>query len=82
MCMAGKSGSGWGRRGGQFSIFFPPGGKFELADWQTPAVIDTEGVCGGGREARGAVSFRHEARLTNYSRGPSSPCGLSGTSSW
>ena len=31
-----------GPEGGQFSIFFPPGGKFELADWQTPTVIDTD----------------------------------------
>ena len=30
-----------GPEGGQFSIFFAKGAKFELADWQTPAVIDT-----------------------------------------
>lgn len=30
-----------GPEGGQFSIFFAPGAKFELADWQTPAAIDT-----------------------------------------
>jgi hypothetical protein len=30
-----------GPEGGQFSIFFAQGAKFELADWQTPAAIDT-----------------------------------------
>jgi hypothetical protein len=31
-----------GPEGGQFSIFFPPGAKYELDDWQTPAPIDTD----------------------------------------
>ncbi len=31
-----------GPEGGQYSIFFAPGTKFELADWYTPAPIDTE----------------------------------------
>ena len=31
-----------GPEGGQFSIFFKPGAKFDLEDWQTPAPIDTE----------------------------------------
>ena len=30
-----------GPEGGQFSIFFAKGAKFELADWFTPAAIDT-----------------------------------------
>ncbi len=30
-----------GPEGGQFSIFFAKGAKFEFADWFTPAVIDT-----------------------------------------
>jgi hypothetical protein len=30
-----------GPEGGQFSIFFAKGAKFELADWYTPAAIDT-----------------------------------------
>ena len=30
-----------GPEGGQFSIFFAPGAKFEFADWQTPAIFDT-----------------------------------------
>ncbi len=31
-----------GPEGGQFSIFFKPGAKYDLEDWQTPAPIDTE----------------------------------------
>ena len=31
-----------GPEGGQFSIFFAPQAKFEFADWQTPAAIDTD----------------------------------------
>lgn len=30
-----------GPEGGQFSIFFAKGAKFELANWQTPAPVDT-----------------------------------------
>ena len=30
-----------GPEGGQFSIFFPQDAKFELANWQTPAPLDT-----------------------------------------
>ncbi len=30
-----------GPEGGQFSIFFAPGAKFELSDWFTPAALDT-----------------------------------------
>ncbi|MEI7809221.1 MAG: DUF6786 family protein [Verrucomicrobiota bacterium] len=30
-----------GPEGGQFSIFFAQGAKFELSDWFTPAAIDT-----------------------------------------
>lgn len=31
-----------GPEGGQYSIFFSPGDEFTLANWQTPAAIDTE----------------------------------------
>ena len=31
-----------GPEGGQFSIFFKPGAKYDLQEWQTPAPIDTE----------------------------------------
>jgi hypothetical protein len=55
-----------GPEGGQFSIFFPPGGKFEISDWQTPAAIDTEPFAVVGK-SDSSVSFRHEAQLKNYS---------------
>jgi hypothetical protein len=58
-----------GPEGGQFSIFFKSGDPFDLAHWQTPAVIDTkpyEIVAHGPRE----VSFRHKARIVNYSNTP------------
>jgi hypothetical protein len=54
-----------GPEGGQFSIFFPPGAKFDFAQWQTPAVIDTAAFEVVGSSAEKA-SFRHEATLTNY----------------
>ncbi len=56
-----------GPEGGQFSIFFPPGGKFELADWQTPATIDTEPFAVVDQSAS-SVRFRHDAVLKNFSR--------------
>lgn len=56
-----------GPEGGQFALFFPPGARFELDDWQTPAVIDTEPFEVTNRSER-TVSFRREAVLTNYSR--------------
>ncbi|MBM4087969.1 MAG: hypothetical protein FJ276_00855 [Planctomycetes bacterium] len=55
-----------GPEGGQFSIFFAEGAKFELADWQTPAPIDTlpfEVV----RQSRGGALFASKFPLTNYS---------------
>ena len=55
-----------GPEGGQFSIFFPPGGKFELADWQTPAAIDTD-TFRSRRTERLVRQFRHDAELKNYS---------------
>ena len=54
-----------GPEGGQFSIFFAAGAKFDFAEWQTPAVIDTEAFEVVGSSAKKA-SFRHEARLKNY----------------
>src|SRR5262245_25647229 len=55
-----------GPEGGQFSIFFPPGAKFELADWQTPTVIDTDAFEVVDRKDD-SVHFRHDARLKNHS---------------
>jgi hypothetical protein len=55
-----------GPEGGQFSIFFAKGAKFELADWQTPAVIDTLPFKVASKAADRAV-FTSEFSLTNYS---------------
>lgn len=55
-----------GPEGGQFSIFFPSGSKFEFSDWQTPALIDTVPFRVVHRDEQNVV-FRHDAKLTNYS---------------
>ncbi len=55
-----------GPEGGQFSIFFAKGAKFELADWFTPAPIDTlpfKLVSHAQNRAKYAADFG----LTNYS---------------
>jgi hypothetical protein len=55
-----------GPEGGQFAIFFAKGKKFEFADWQTPAVIDTEPFQLVSKTKMAAV-FTQLARVTNYS---------------
>ncbi|HVM51146.1 MAG TPA: DUF6786 family protein [Candidatus Acidoferrum sp.] len=55
-----------GPEGGQFSVFFAKGAKFEYADWFTPAVFDTlpfKVV----RQSRDRALFANEFGLTNYS---------------
>jgi hypothetical protein len=55
-----------GPEGGQFSVFFAKGAKFELADWFTPAAYDTlpfKVV----RQSRDKAMFASEFILTNYS---------------
>jgi hypothetical protein len=55
-----------GPEGGQFSIFFAPGAKFELPDWFTPAPVDImpyQLVKQSADQARFAAAFA----LTNYS---------------
>ena len=55
-----------GPEGGQFSIFFAPGAKFELSDWFTPAPVDAmpyQLVNQSVDQARFAAAFA----LTNYS---------------
>ncbi len=55
-----------GPEGGQFAIFFAKGAKFELADWFTPAPIDTlpfQLVSHSANRARFGAQFA----LTNYS---------------
>jgi hypothetical protein len=55
-----------GPEGGQFSIFFAPGAHFALADWQTPAPIDTEPY-EVIESTHDTAVFRHRFELTNYS---------------
>jgi hypothetical protein len=55
-----------GPEGGQFSIFFAKGAKFELADWQTPTAIDTLPYKVTSHSREKAV-FEAEFALTNYS---------------
>jgi hypothetical protein len=55
-----------GPEGGQFSVFFAPGAKFELRDWFTPAPVDTmpyQLV----KQSADKASFAAAFALTNYS---------------
>ncbi len=55
-----------GPEGGQFSIFFAKGAKFEYADWFVPAVFDTlpfKVV----HQSKDKALFANEFPLTNYS---------------
>jgi hypothetical protein len=55
-----------GPEGGQFSIFFAKGARFELSDWFTPAAIDTLPFRVAKRSAT-AATFTSEFKLENYS---------------
>jgi hypothetical protein len=55
-----------GPEGGQFSIFFAKGTKFEFADWFTPAVIDTLPFKVAS-QSRSKAKFTADFALTNYS---------------
>ena len=55
-----------GPEGGQFSVFFAKGKKFEFADWQTPAIFDTLPLNVVSKTDKKAV-FGAEFALTNYS---------------
>lgn len=55
-----------GPEGGQFSIFFAKGAKFEFADWQTPAILDTLPFEVTGK-SRDRAAFAAKFSLTNYS---------------
>lgn len=55
-----------GPEGGQFSIFFAPGAKFELADWQTPAIFDTLPFR-VVKQSSSQATFGADFALTNYS---------------
>ena len=55
-----------GPEGGQFSIFFAPGAKFELGDWFTPAAIDTLPYT-VAKQTSTAATFHAAFAVTNYS---------------
>ncbi|MDO8541634.1 MAG: hypothetical protein Q7S40_14450 [Opitutaceae bacterium] len=55
-----------GPEGGQFSIFFAKGSKFDLEHWFTPPAIDTEPFEVVSQSADRAT-FRRAITLTNYS---------------
>jgi hypothetical protein len=55
-----------GPEGGQYGLFFPPGKKFEFADWKTPAPLDTEAFKVVASSPTEAV-FQHDFELVNYS---------------
>jgi len=55
-----------GPEGGQFSVFFAPGAKFDLENWFTPAAIDTM-VYDVAKKSRTSATFRTRFGLTNYS---------------
>jgi hypothetical protein len=55
-----------GPEGGQFSLFFAPGAKFEFDDWQTPPEIDTEPFKVIDQSATHAT-FGRDMTLRNYS---------------
>ncbi len=55
-----------GPEGGQFSVFFAKGVKFELANWFTPPPLDTMAYKLVGRSP-GRAEFNAQFSLTNYS---------------
>jgi hypothetical protein len=55
-----------GPEGGQFSIFFAKGAKFELSDWFTPAAIDTIPY-EVAKQSKSAATFRAAFAVSNYS---------------
>jgi len=55
-----------GPEGGQFSIFFAKGAKFEFTDWFVPAVFDTSPYK-VAKQSKDQAVFTAEFTLTNYS---------------
>ena len=55
-----------GPEGGQFSVFFAPGTRFQLADWHTPAAVDSLPWTVAGQSAH-TVKLRTTFPLINYS---------------
>jgi hypothetical protein len=54
-----------GPEGGQFSIFFAKGAKFELSDWFTPAALDTMPYV-VTKQSKSSATFRAAFAVTNY----------------
>ncbi len=55
-----------GPEGGQYSIFFAPGAKFDLDHWFTPAAVDTEPFDVVSQTAN-SIAMRKNLQVTNYS---------------
>jgi hypothetical protein len=55
-----------GPEGGQFSVFFAKGAKFEFSNWFTPAIFDTLPFAVSSRSSDN-VTFDTKFSLTNYS---------------
>jgi hypothetical protein len=66
MAYGGEERIWFGPEGGQFSIFFPKGTKFDMEHWQTPSCIDTEPFDTDSNDSASAV-FSKKIKLTNYS---------------
>ncbi|WP_435355902.1 DUF6786 family protein [Emticicia sp. SJ17W-69] len=52
--------------GGQFSIFFKKGAKFDFENWQTPSLIDTESY-ENVESNKSQATFKKRGTLENYS---------------
>ena len=55
-----------GPEGGQFSVFFKPGTKFEVKDWQTPEAVDW-GAWEVAEKTPTTARFKKKISVTNYS---------------
>ena len=55
-----------GPEGGQFSLFFKPGEKFDLDHWQVPEAIDWS-TWDVEKSSANSVQFTHRMSLMNYS---------------
>jgi len=55
-----------GPEGGQFALYFPPGAKFDLSQWQVPEAFDWGAWDVASRSAT-EVRFRKRMTLTNHS---------------
>ena len=55
-----------GPEGGQYSVYFKKGAKFDIANWQTPAFIDTEPYQLIENQANKAI-FTKDFEVENYS---------------